>query len=171
MRTLKDLNLTDEEFEAIKEEMNTKKTKDIYNEYKKEILSHREYVGKCYKENDKEKYIMVISGNGSNQFRVDALTFEFPVKFKKDYHLTKMFRAENIFANLEFDGITVEDYPLFCNNLLLKRGKGPRVLDCLEEITKEEYYKQMDRYIAELKKVLDSGEIDLAKELENKKDL
>ena len=164
MRTLDDLHLTEEEFKKIKEEINTKETKDTYKKYKEEILEHQKYVGKCYKEKDKDKYLMIISARSSNQYRVEALIFEFPVKFEKNYHLTKIFRADNIFMTLDFEGIHVEDYPLLCNNIFNKKGGG-RVIDCLEEITKEEFYSKMDEYLEELKKVLDSNTLDIAEEL------
>lgn len=153
----KDLNLTEEELDELQEQLNMRKKKEIYEKHIEAIEDHRKYVGKCYKEKRKDKYICILSSKSSNEYRTEAMCFEFPVKINERHNLTKMFNPDNAFGGIDFKGIYVESYPLLCNSLFGDPGK---VINHLEEITQEEYFKKMDEYIKELQEKIASGEFE-----------
>lgn len=160
----KDLNLTEEELDELQEQLNMRKKKELYEKHIETIENNRAYVGKCYKEKHRpkgqEKYICILSSKSSNEYRAEAMCFEFPVKIDEKHNLTKMFNPDNAFGGINFKGIYVESYPLLCNSIISRPGK---VLNNLEEITQEEYFKQMDRYIKELQEKVASGEFETSK--------
>jgi hypothetical protein len=157
----KDLNLSEEELDELTRQLINRKTRAVYEENIRAIDNHKQYVGKCYKEKDLEKYIMIISAKSSNQFRVEAMCFEFPVSFEERKQTSRLaFSSDDAFSSIDFDGIYVEDYPLFCTDHIHKKGN---VLNSLEEITKEEYFEKMNEYISQLQEKLTNGDFDTSK--------
>lgn len=159
----KDLNLTEEELDELQNQLNMRKQKAIYKQNLKSIEDNKKYIGKCYKENEngKEKYIRVLSSKSTNQYRLECMCFDFPVKFHNNIHLTKMFNPENAFANIEFKGIYIESYPLLCTSW--KSKKTAKVINTLVEITEEEYFNKMNEYITKLQEMIKNGEFDTSK--------
>lgn len=161
MINYKDLNLTDEELDELQEQLNMRKKKEIYEENIKAIEDNRKYVGRCFREKGKNKYIYILSSKSSNQYRFEAMCFELPVKVSEKHHLTKMFNPDNAFGHIEFKGIYIESYPLLCMSLTSK--KPGKVINTLEEITQEEYFKKMDEYTKELQQKMAAGEFESSK--------
>ena len=154
MINYKDLNLSEKELDELQKQLNSRKTKKVYEEYISEIEKNKEYIGKCFleKEKGKEKYIRVLSSKSSNIYRFECMCFEFPIKMNERHRLTKIFNPENAFSNIDFESIYVEDYPLLCNNLLSK--KGTKVINSLIPISEEDYFKKMKEYVIELEKAI-----------------
>ena len=165
MINYKDLNLTEEELDELQEQLNMRKKKEAYEENLKFIEENRKYIGKCYKEKNKvsgkEKYIRVLSSKSTNPYRFECMCFDFPVIFRDNPHLTKMFNPENAFAHIEFKSIYVESYPLLCTSWTNR--KPGKIVDTLEEITEEDYFKKMDEYVAKLKEMIKDGEFETSK--------
>lgn len=139
---IKDLeNMSESELDELQDFLNNRKSKKIYQQHLDAIKQNQKYIGKCYKEKKHEKYIYVLSSKSSNEYRMECICFELPVKFFEQHKLTKMFNPDNAFSNIDFESIYIEDYPLLCNG----------VLHSLEEISKEEYFSKMDEYVQELK--------------------
>ena len=139
---IKDLeNMSESELDELQDFLNNRKSKKIYQQHLDAIKQNQKYIGKCYKEKKYEKYIYVLSSKSSNEYRMECICFELPVKFFEQHRLTKMFNPDNAFSNIDFESIYIEDYPLLCNG----------VLHSLEEISKEEYFSKMDEYVQELK--------------------
>lgn len=157
---LEDLNLTEEELEDLEIQLHNRKKRQQYEENIKQIDENKKYIGKCYKEKNKEKYIRVLSSKSSNSFRLECMCFEFPVTFKEQHRLTKMFNPDNAFSEIDFEGIYVEDYPLLCCDWVHKKGN---VLASLEEISEEKYFEMMNKYIKELQEKVKNGEFDTSK--------
>lgn len=157
---LEDLNLTEEELEDLEMQLHNRKKRQQYEENIKQIDENKKYIGKCYKEKDKEKYIRVLSSKSSNSYRLECMCFSFPVTFKEHHHLTKMFNPDNAFSEIDFEGIYVEDYPLLCCDWVHKKGN---VLASLEEISEEEYFEMMNKYIKELQEKVKNGNFDTSK--------
>lgn len=157
---LEDLNLTEEELEDLEIQLHNRKKRQQYEENIKQIDENKKYIGKCYKEKDKEKYIRVLSSKSSNSFRLECMCFEFPVTFKEQHRLTKIFNPDNVFSEIDFEGIYVEDYPLLCCDWVHKKGN---VLASLEEISEEKYFEMMNKYIKELQEKVKNGEFDTSK--------
>lgn len=141
-------NLSEEELDKLQNYLNNRKKRERYEKNIESINNHREYIGKCYKEKESDTYIRVLSAKSSNEFRVECMIFSFPIKFKEDHRFTKIFQPDNAFSEIEFEGIHVEDYPLFCNSVLNR--KYTKVLHSLDEISEEEYFQKMNEYIQEL---------------------
>lgn len=158
----KDLNLSEEDLESLRDQLNNRAKKETYEEYLEKIREHKKYIGKCFKENKKDKYIRVLSSKSSNQYRLECMCFEFPVKFSENHRLTKIFSPENAFSEIEFEGIYVEDYPLLCSDWRNKKGK---VYENLIEITEGEYFSKMDEFIEELKTKIKNDEFNTSKNI------
>lgn len=157
---LEDLNLTEEELEDLEMQLHNRKKRQQYEENIKQINENKKYIGKCYKEKNKEKYIRVLSSKSSNSYRLECMCFEFPVTFKEQHRLTKMFNPDNAFSEIDFEGIYVEDYPLLCCDWVHKKGN---VLASLEEISEEKYFEMMNEYIKELQEKVKNGDFDTSK--------
>ena len=101
MIDLNKLNLTEEELDELEDVLRNRKRKQAYENNIQDIENNKKYIGKCYK--DKYgKYLRVLSSKSSNQYRFECMCFEFPVTFKEDHHLTKMFMPDNAFSTIEF---------------------------------------------------------------------
>ncbi|WP_286078008.1 hypothetical protein [Thomasclavelia cocleata] len=157
---LEDLNLTEEELEDLEMQLYNRKKRQQYEENIKQIDENKKYIGKCYKEKDRDKYIRVLSSKSSNSYRLECMCFCFPVSFKEVNRLTKIFNPDNAFSEIDFEGIYIEDYPLLCCDWVHKKGN---VLASLEEISEDEYFKKMNEYIEELQKKVKEGYFDTSK--------
>lgn len=151
---IKDLeNMSESELDELQDFLNNRKSKKIYQQHLDAIKQNQKYIGKCYKEKKHEKYIYVLSSKSSNEYRMECICFELPVKFFEQHKLTKMFNPDNTFSNIDFESIYIEDYPLLCNG----------VLHSLEEISKEEYFSKMDEYVQELKEFIKEDKFNTSK--------
>lgn len=151
---IKDLeNMSESELDELQDFLNNRKSKKIYQQHLDAIKQNQKYIGKCYKEKKHEKYIYVLSSKSSNEYRMECICFELPVKFFEQHKLTKMFNPDNAFSNIDFESIYIEDYPLLCNG----------VLHSLEEISKEEYFSKMDEYFQELKEFIKEDKFNTSK--------
>ena len=157
----KDLNLTEKELDELQDQLNMRKQKQVYEQYIEAINKNRNYIGKCFKEKNKEKYIRVLSAKSSNEYRCECMCFDFPIKYTNESFLRKIFTPDIAFGRIKFKGFYTEDYPLFCNHLI--SGKNMRVIDSLEEITEEEYFLKMDQYLKELQEKIKNNEFDTSK--------
>ena len=146
-------NMNESELDEIQDFLNNRKSKKIYQQHLDVINEHKTYIGKCYKEKKKEKYIYVLSSKSSNESRMECMCFEFPINYFEQHRLTKLFNPENAFSNIDFEGIYVEDYPFFCFG----------TLNNLIEITKEEYFQKMDEWISSLKKFMEEDKFNTSK--------
>lgn len=156
-----DLNLTEDELDDLQEQLNNRKTKKLYQENLDAIERNRVYIGKCYKEPKKDKYIRVLSSKSSNQFRLECMCFEFPIKVEQKLYLRKIFHPDCAFGEIDFEGIYVEDYPLLCSSMSLK-GRG-QIVDTLEEISEDVYFEKMNEYITTLQTMIKNGDFDTSK--------
>ena len=68
---LEDLNLTEEELEDLEMQLYNRKKRQQYEEKIKQIDENKKYIEKCYKENDRDKYIRVLSSKSSNSYRLE----------------------------------------------------------------------------------------------------
>lgn len=151
---IKDLeNMSESELDELQDFLNNRKSKKIYQQHLDAIKQNQKYIGKCYKEKKHEKYIYVLSSKSSNEYRMECICFELPVKFFEQHKLTKMFNPDNAFSNIDFESIYIENYPLLCNG----------VLHSLEEISKEEYFSKMDEYVQELKEFIKEDKFNTSK--------
>lgn len=157
-----DLNLTEKELDELQEQLNSRKTKKIYQENLDAIERNRVYIGKCYKEPKKDKYIRVLSSKSSNQYRMECMCFELPIKVEQNLHLRKIFHPDCAFGTIDFEGIYVEDYPLLCSAGISIKGIG-KVVDNLIEITEDEYFEKMNDYISSLQTMIKNGDFDTSK--------
>ena len=158
----KDLNLSEEELDSLRDQLNNRKKYETFEEYKKTIKEHQKYIGKCFKEKDKNKYIRVLSSKSSNQFRFECMCFEFPVNFIEHHNYSMVFSSEDAFSQIDFEGIYVEDYPLLCVDWKNKKGN---ILQNLIEISEDEYFSKMDEYIKELQEKIKNGDFDTSKNI------
>lgn len=129
-------------------EVEEKRIKEIEN---RGIENNKKYIGKCYFDKKEQKYIRVLSAKSSNTFRLECMCFSFPVKFVEQ--LSNYYY--NIFSVINFCGIYVEDYPMFCND--------NESINSLEEISEEEYFNKMNEYIKELQNKIKNGYFDTSK--------
>lgn len=148
----KSLNLSEEELDELQHQLNNRKSKQQYERYIDRINEHKKYIGLCFKEKNKEKYIRVLSSKSSNEYRFECMCFELPIKFNEKHRLTKIFNPENAFSTIDFESIYIEDYPLLCSSFLDKKVK--KVIDALIPITEEEYFDKMKEYVMELEKAI-----------------
>ena len=158
-RTPESLNLIETQLNKLQDTLNQRKTRKTYEHYINEIDAHKEFIGKCFKEGNKDKYIRVLSSKSSNQFRLECMCFEFPITFNEKHYTKQVFAPEIAFSTINFNGIHVEDYPLLC----FSYGYKPTILPSLIEISEDEYFKQMHRYVDELEKEICSGSFDTSK--------
>lgn len=157
------LNLTEEQLDELQHQLNQRKERQVYQNNLAAIEENRKYIGKCYVDrNDKgkEKYIYILSSKSSNVFRFEAMCFSFPVKFKENLHMYKIFNADSAFSTIEFNGIHVEDYPLLCCAYKKDGNKILNVSQTLTEITPKEYFDKMYEYIDELQTKMINSEFD-----------
>lgn len=140
--------MSEEELDELQDLLNNRKTIKVYEKNVEAINENRKYIGKCYKEND--KYIRIVSAKSSNQFRLEAMCFEFPIKLEKINKMTKIFQPNCAFGEIDFEGFFVEDYPLLCYGQLKK----------IKEISEEEYFTKMDEYVSELKEKIKNNFFD-----------
>lgn len=162
MIKLEDLNLSEEDLDSLQKQLNDRKKKEVYEGYIEKIDEHKKYIGKCFKEKNKDKYIRVLSSKSSNQYRLECMCFEFPIKFSENHRLTMIFNPENAFSTIDFEGIYVEDYPLLCSNWL-DNDRG-NVIDSLIPISQEEYFEKMNEYVKALQEKVENGEFDTSKD-------
>lgn len=153
-------DLTEKELDELRNELNKRESKKIYNDNITAIKNNREYIGKCYKEKNNDKFIRVLSSKSSNPFRLECMCFELPVKFSENYN-SRFSASNSMFSNIDFDGIYIEDYPLLCSDYKT-HGK---VLNTLVEITEEEYFDKMDEYISNLQKMIKNNDFDTSKNI------
>lgn len=157
----KTLNLTEEELDELQQQLNKRKEIQQYEKYIDTINEHKKYIGLCFKEKKKEKYIRVLSSKSSNQYRFECMCFEFPINITENHRLTKIFRPENAFSNIEFNSIYIEDYPLLCTSFI--NQKVEKVIDSLIPISEDEYFSKMKEYVNELETSIKNGLFDTSK--------
>ena len=157
MIDIESLNLTEEELNQLQVQLNERKARQVYRDNLNKINENKKYIGKCYKEKDRNKYIYVLSSKSSNVFRFECMCFSFPVTFRENQRISRIFNPDDAFSTIEFDGIHVEDYPLLCYAYKSTSEKVLKVLNTLEEITEEEYFNKMYEYIDDLQTSIHNG--------------
>jgi len=147
-------HLSEDELNALKRELNSKDTMDLYAQHNKAISEHKEFLGKCYYDEENDKYLRVISARSTNELNLECLTFKFPVKLEEKRVERMMFSAECAFGKMELSGIKTENIPFFTYNF--RADKLSIYKKNLKEITVEEYYDKMGKWIEELVKKTES---------------
>lgn len=151
-------NLNKEEQNEILEYLQNGRKHERYENNLKAIEDNKKYVGKCFKSKLKDKYIMVIDARSTNEYHLECFTFSYPITFLQTHpFMTKLFNDNSCFGNVELEGFDVEDIGLLCFSL---KASGKRIDSEFEEITKEEFFEEFDKWTnnfkEELKKFADS---------------
>lgn len=149
--------LSIKELEELNCEIQLKLRKNKMVDIKVAIDNNQKYVGKCYKKQNDEntQYIMVVSALSSNEYHLDCLVFENNIIVERTLNRSMHFSPQDIFQPIDYEGIHIEDLPLLCNSRILNSKK---VISEYKEITKEEFYEEMDNYIKLLKEKLDNND-------------
>ena len=151
-------SLTKEELSELSDYLNSSKEEEIYSDYVATIEKNRVLEGKCYFDEKQNTYLKVLSSRSKNTYNCECLVFEFPIAFRENRKLRMMFSAEQAFASIDFRGIEVTSYPLFCYDTMNKHGDKDnssftKVYMKLKEISEEEYNRKMREWIEELQRV------------------
>ena len=141
-------DLTDEQVFNLASDYHNEAIKRKYNLNLKEQESNKKFLGKCFETTT--SYLLVIDSRSRDVRYVEALVFDKEIVFKDNPVLRKMFSPEVAFKSIDFKGVRVESI-----NLLQKTRKDITVRSEFKEITKEEFLKEYDKYVSELKNKVD----------------
>ena len=157
--------LSDDELYELRQQINNRYSRRAYDENVREILDHRTYIGKCFYDEEEDKYIRVLSSLSSNAYRFECLVFKSQIKCETTYTADARTRpSHRCFSNIVTDFFVIEDYPLLCYDYGNLNNPG-KVIDRLEEISQETYCEKMDEHFSAMKDAINSGMFDTTKEL------
>lgn len=134
--------------DSINDEIAIKNAKKQKEDYKNNL----KYIGKCYKmpfKRDKSfLYIMIVAPMITNKYRFYTLSFEYPIFIEPS--------EDNDF---NFNGIYLDDFGLLTFSHDPKNPFVQKIeLYKEHEISEEEYYKTLDEYTNQIKKMLKDRE-------------
>ena len=138
--------LSNEELEELAEAIRFKRAEIAEREIRQTIEEHKEYIGKCYKRTSKDntQYIKLVCAESENEYWMEALQFESPIKktFIPIYH-KKYFPGDGNFGKIEYKGINIDSIAWFT---LLNKSD-------YKEITLEEFNSALDQHVEQLKDI------------------
>lgn len=149
-------NLSVKELEELNFEIQKKLMQSKSVEIKVALDKNQRYVGKCYRKKDEYgyQYLMVVSALSSNEYHLDCLIFEDYINIKRTPFDNSSFSFHNIFEPIDYIGIRVEDLGLLCKSSGNLIDKNALIIDRYEEISKDLFFDEMDKYLLKLKNVL-----------------
>lgn len=145
-------NLSRQELYDLRDSINNEIAIKNAEKQKEDYGNNLKYIGKCYKmpfrKNKSFLYSMVVAPMITNKYRFYTLSFEYPILIEPS--------EDNDF---DFNGIYLDDLGLLTFSHDPKNPFIQKIALYKEyEISEEEYYKTLDEYTNQIKKMLKDRE-------------
>lgn len=159
-----DINtLTEDEIDNLREQIRKRDNTEQYNRNIDSIIENRKYIGKCFYNEKTHEYIKVLSSKSSNEFRLECMTFSYPIKCQETMKWHKFTSPDDCFSRIESEFLVIKDYPLLCNGIAIGTDYDGKVIDNLKLISNLEFEKALRGYIENLICAMNDGEFDTSK--------